>query len=320
MNRIDIEAVDLNLFKVFEALYQERSATRAALRLGLTQSAVSAALGRLRVLLADPLFVRTGRGLAPSSRASELFPLLTEALDKCRQSLDLFAVDAGSFAGRSVVVGLSDDFEVAIGQRLVDAVDRQAPGLRLVFRQTHSRVVADMLLAREFDLAVTSGGLSVGPLSREAFGQGAYACVMDPASVDAAQSALTVADFLARRHILVSSGGIVGLVDEILAISRLERLIMSSTTHFSALPFLLKGTSAIATVPRHAARALAACCGLALRPCPIDMPGYPVELGWRADSLRNPAVARVKALAAGVLGGFDWLASGPGGLDDAAPP
>ncbi len=68
MNQIDIESTDLNLLKVFEAIYDEGGAGRAALRLGVTQSAVSAALARLRVLYADPLFVRWGCPMTSRSR------------------------------------------------------------------------------------------------------------------------------------------------------------------------------------------------------------------------------------------------------------
>lgn len=75
MKAVDIESFDLNLLRVFEALYQEGSATRAAVRLNLGQSAVSAALGRLRAMYGDPLFTRTGRGLTATQRAHELSPL-----------------------------------------------------------------------------------------------------------------------------------------------------------------------------------------------------------------------------------------------------
>ena len=117
MNNIDIDAVDLNLFKVFEALFEEGGASRAAIRLNLTQSAVSAALGRLREVFSDTLFVRTGRGLAPTSRAKELKPLVSEALGKCRQTVAIAWPEATSFHGRSVSVGLSDDFEIAVGRK-----------------------------------------------------------------------------------------------------------------------------------------------------------------------------------------------------------
>lgn len=172
MNQIDIESTDLNLLKVFEAIYDEGGAGRAALRLGVTQSAVSAALARLRVLYADPLFVRTGRGLSPSLRARELRPIIGEALDKCRQSLSLARPGAAGFGGRSVTLGLSDDFEIALGREAIAAMAVAAPGLRLIFRQTHSRVAADMLMAREVDLVIASGGLTAPALQRVTVGQG----------------------------------------------------------------------------------------------------------------------------------------------------
>jgi len=111
---------------------------------------------------------------------------------------------------------------------------------------------------------------------------------------------------VARKHILVSSGGFVGLVDETLSAMKLKRQVLTSTTHFSALPFLLKGTSAIATLPRHAARAIAKGHQLKMMPCPIQMPRYPVELGWRADCLRDPVVLKVKSITTDILRNYAW--------------
>ncbi|MCX5542536.1 LysR family transcriptional regulator, partial [Paraburkholderia sp. CNPSo 3076] len=235
MNQFDIARVDLNLLKIFEALFEEGGASRAAIRLDMTQSAVSAALRRLRALYADTLFVRTGRGLAPTSRAQELKPVISEALDRCRHSLAIASPDATTFHGRAVSIGLSDDFEVAIGRRIIETLETSAPGLRIIFRQTHSQIVADVLANQDMDLAVAAG----------------------------------------------ASGGVVGIVDEGLAARGLKRNVVASTTHFAALPFLLKGTRSVATIPRHAAEAIARVAGLKLLACPIDLPRYPVELGWR---------------------------------------
>ena len=108
MNQMNITDVDLNLLKVFEALHEESSASRAALRLGVTQSAVSAALRRLREVYGDPLFVRTGRGLAPTLKANQLKPVVSDALNKCRQSLamvDPTAARASYADGRVIVLG-----------------------------------------------------------------------------------------------------------------------------------------------------------------------------------------------------------------------
>lgn len=169
---MNIANVDLNLLKVFEALHEESSASRAALRLGVTQSAVSAALRRLREVYGDQLFVRTGRGLAPTLKANQLKPVVSEALNKCRQSLAMVDPTANHYEGRSVTVGLSDDFEIAYGRRLIEEIARSAPKLRLIFRQTHSLIVARALMERSIDLAITAGGFAERLLSRQVLGEG----------------------------------------------------------------------------------------------------------------------------------------------------
>ncbi len=310
MNQIDIESADLNLLKVFEAIYDEGGAGRAALRLGVTQSAVSAALGRLRALYGDPLFTRTGRGLSPSLRARELRPVIGEALDKCRQSLSLARPGAAGFAGRSVTLGLSDDFEIALGRDAIRALAQSAPGLRIIFRQTHSRLAADMLMAREADLVIASGGLAAHALQRVTVGQGGYACLLDPASLAPGQTGLSLEEFIRRQHILVSSGGFIGVVDEVLHGLGLARRVQASTTHFSALAFLLPGSDALSTLPAHAARGLAAASGLRMLPCPVAMPGYAIEMGWRADALRDEAVAAARRGLLGLLNGYEWERGG----------
>jgi LysR family transcriptional regulator, mexEF-oprN operon transcriptional activator len=181
MNKFDISAVDLNLLKTFEALFEEGGATRAAIRLEMTQSAVSAALRRLREVYSDTLFVRTGRGLTPTSRARELKPVISDALDKCRESLVVASPDATSFHGRAVSIGLSNDFELAVGRKIIDSLERGAPGLRIIFRQTHSQIVCDALANEDMDLAVAVGGFTARGLSHKVLGEGGYACLIDGA-------------------------------------------------------------------------------------------------------------------------------------------
>ncbi|VVN92824.1 Nodulation protein D 2 [Pseudomonas fluorescens] len=294
MNQMNIAHVDLNLLKAFEALHDESSASRAALRLGVTQSAMSAALRRLRDLYGDQLFVRTGRGLAPTLRANQLKPVVSEALNKCRQSLAMVDPAASHYEGRSVAVGLSDDFEIAYGRRLIEEVARRAPKLRLIFRQTHSQIVAHALMERSIDLAITAGGFAERMLSRQVLGEGDYLCLVDPHSLADGQHEISLDEFVIREHLLVSSGGFIGITDEGLAGLGLSRQVCASTTHFAALPYLLKGSQAVATIPAHAARSIAALTGLMLLPCPLELPRYPIELGWRTSAQLDPVVLKVR--------------------------
>src|SRR5579883_3321284 len=80
MNEVHLNAIDLNLLRVFDALLEEQSVTRAGARLGLSQSAISHALNRLRYVLRDELFVRGPDGMRPTERAAEMAPRLHHAL------------------------------------------------------------------------------------------------------------------------------------------------------------------------------------------------------------------------------------------------
>ena len=299
---MNIAQVDLNLLKTFEALHDESSASRAALRLGVTQSAISAGLRRLRELYGDQLFIRTGRGLAPTLRANQLKPVISEALDRCRQSLAMISPDNLHYGGRSVVLGLSDDFEIAYGRRLMDAIAQRLPKLRVIFRQTHSQIVAGALLDRDLDLAITAGGFAERRLSRQVLGEGDDRCVVDPHGLAPDQQNIDLEEFVAREHVLVSSGGFIGITDEGLAAQGLSRQVCASTSHFAALPYLLKGSAAVATIPGHAAQAIAQMTGLSVLPCPLVLPRYPVELGWRTQAQLDPMLLKVReAIVAGFI-------------------
>lgn len=304
MNEINISSLDLNLLKTFEALYEEGSASRAGLRLGITQSAVSATLKRLRQWYGDPLFVRTGRGLMPTPRAHELQPLVSDALNKCRETLMLLQPNPQAYVGRTVTLGLSDDFELALGQMLIARLHQRAPGLRLVFRQAHSQIAADLLLRHELDLALTAGGFSYRSLSKMQVASGGYACL-----VSRDVTTLSLERFIHTPHLLISHGGHIGLVDEQLAELGFSRRIAASTTHFAAIPWLLQDDTLLATLPAHAAQAIAARTPhLRCLPCPLSMPDYAIELGFRPTIIRNGAVRLVRETLSQLASEFRWFA------------
>ncbi|MDR8955654.1 Nodulation protein D 2 [Burkholderia multivorans] len=118
--------------------------------------------------------------------------------------------------------------------------------------------------------------------------------MIDPAGRARTPRTLTLGDYLRRDHLLVSSGGVIGIVDEALAALGRTRRVAASTTHFAALPYLLAGADAVATIPAHAARAIAQATSLRCVGCPLELPRYPVEIGWRTSTQRDPAIVRVR--------------------------
>ena len=122
--------VDLNLLRVFDTLYELRSVTRAATRLGLTQSAVSHALRRLRDALDDPLFVRAPGGLHPTARAAEIAPGVREGLAQLRGALSPTEFDPAT-ASRTFTLAAGSYFCVLLVPELIARVRTVAPDVVL---------------------------------------------------------------------------------------------------------------------------------------------------------------------------------------------
>ncbi|RKJ98476.1 LysR family transcriptional regulator [Alicycliphilus denitrificans] len=291
MSSAEIDSVDLNLLRVFEALIEEGAASRAAIRLGVTQPAVSAALGRLRLLYSDPLFERTGRGLRPTTRANELAPLIEEALYRCRQALTS-STPGSEIKGRTIGIGLSDDSEIALGSNFLSMLDKHLPGVRTIFRQTHSGLAQDMLMRHHIDIAIAAGGLASPLVARHRLGKGNYLCLAGKNT----PIPKTVEEYARCPHLLVSSSGFVGIVDEGLSTAGYRRTIKASTSHFAAVPFLLADSDLITTVPAHAARAIERISTLKTFECPVALPSYELELGMRVGSRHDKVLQLVRSL------------------------
>lgn len=287
MNNFSIEAVNLNLLRVLEAVYEEGSASRAAIRLNATQSAISASIRQLRELYRDPLFTRTGRGLKPTLFCRQIYPLASESLNSARKTFSLQAGRAGLFEGRTVTIGMSDDFEIALGPQLVEISKKVLPGGRLRFQQTNTQLVTDMLISRAIDISITAGGIANDILSHESVGTGTYGCLIDPAVF---KDEFTLENYVAHEHILVGYGGFVGVVDEVLGARGYHRVIRVSTSHFASVPHFLLGTDSIITMPRHAAISLSKVSALEFHECPIAYPVYPVEIAFRQNAGNDPVI------------------------------
>ena len=128
---MDIRAVDLNLLKAFNALIRERAVTRAAARIGLSQPAMSGALGRLRRLFADELFVRNPSGMEPTARAREIAPLVATAIEHIEAALNLRTGFDPALSGAIFTAGMAEYAEVALVERLAGAFAARAPQARL---------------------------------------------------------------------------------------------------------------------------------------------------------------------------------------------
>ncbi len=141
---VKLAAVDLNLLVVFDAVMEEGSVTRAGHRLGLSQSAMSHALARLRHLLKDDLFVRSPSGMVPTPRAEQLAAPVRVALDGLRQSLEPTEFDP-STATRTFRVAVDNYAAIVLVAPLATRVIKIAPRVTLEFRPSGTLNISDLL-------------------------------------------------------------------------------------------------------------------------------------------------------------------------------
>jgi DNA-binding transcriptional LysR family regulator len=290
-NRKDVIGLDLNLLLVFEALINEHSVTKAAMHLGVSQSAVSASLKRLRVTYRDNLFIRGQRGIKPTPQAILLQPIIEDALALIRSTIEQNETQTSKT--QLVTIGVSDDFEIAYGSQIIRALIIALPSVRVVFRQTNSLLCGDALHERNIDFALTSHIEKDTRIHSQFLGNSGYSCLYDP-NHRRGISPITLDEYTTQDHILVSYSGLTGVTDSVLLEQGLRRNVRSSTSHFSALPFLLLGTDAIATIPSHAADAIANCTSLQVSTAPLAFPRYGINISWRFDTMRRKDMKMIR--------------------------
>jgi DNA-binding transcriptional LysR family regulator len=295
INIVDISRLDLNLAVTFLALWRERSVSKAAARLSLSQSAVSSALARLRAAADDPLFVRSRGGMEPTPRAIAMAEAIEQGIGLIHDALRAPRHFDPATSDRRFILGMSDDFEIAIGPRISRALLDRAPGVSVVFRQTNRHIVEGMLDAGEIEVAVTAGLPGRTRLDVEEIGRSGYACLLDAKNCGVPLP-LSLEDYLGLPHILVSFSGREGIVDTALRGIGRRRQVHTALTHFSALPAYLAQMRAVVTLPSHAAQALAKGGALDLSPVPVALGEYPVTSSCRRDLATDPAIRWLRDL------------------------
>jgi DNA-binding transcriptional LysR family regulator len=165
MPDIHFQALDLNLLRLFDALAEERSVTRAGARLGLTQSAVSHALNRLRHALQDELFVRGPDGMRPTARAQEMAPKLRQGLDQLQLALAPAAF-APAETQRRFLIAAGAYICTVLMPGVVERLRQEAPGAELRLTRT-GPTLGDDLLSGRIDLVVGGFGRAGGLFARE---------------------------------------------------------------------------------------------------------------------------------------------------------
>ncbi|MFM2055650.1 MAG: hypothetical protein RLY71_35 [Pseudomonadota bacterium] len=286
---MELSDIDLNQLVLFQQLMVERRVSKVADNLGLTQSAVSNTLAKLRKQFGDDLFVRTAAGMMPTPFAEQLAEPIGYALGMIHSGLNQHSRFDPASVKRSVTIGLTDIGEIVFLPELVDRLRQVAPGVSLSTVRTTATNLRDDMEAGKVDLAIGPlPQLKAGFFQRRLFQQ-RYVCLFRKGhALD--RKRLTLADFKAAEHlIIVSAGTGHGKVDDLIRRAGVERNVRLTIPHFVSVGHLLRRTDMVATVTERLAESLAEPFDLTFRPHPVDLPEIAINVFWHAKVHRSPA-------------------------------
>jgi len=306
MKRMPEPLLDIDLLRLFEALMAERNVTRAAQRLGLTQSAASNALRRLRARLGDELFLRTPQGMVPTALARDLQAPVAAALAAVRAAGAMSRPFLPAEATTSFVIGMSDYAEFLLVPPVGALLRERAPGTSLIVRHADREVALGLLDRDEVQLALGSLPEPPAHMTRTVLLRDALVVLLRPDHPLADR--LDLETFLAAPHLLVSAvASRQGAVDRALAgLGRQRRLAVVVSHYLVAAPALCQ-SDLVCTMARRAAEPLARAFGLVIRPLPP-----PITVARQATSMifhnryaRQPAHRWLRRLIAESAKGLD---------------
>lgn len=289
IQEMNIAALNMNLLPILDALLAERSVSRAAARLGLSQPAVSNALAQLREVLKDPLLVRQAGGMAPTERALALAGPLRAGLLALEQGLESPAAFDPAVAVRDFTIMTNDFVAFAMLPRLLARLQVEAPGVHLQVRAWQAHEVPSDLTHGSADLVLGfKRGLPPGhhaaPLFEDRF------VFVARKGHPRVRGKISLATYTKLAHVLVShEPNARGVVDDVLATRGLTRNVALRLSHFLLVPPVIAATDYVAALSELVARAAAPSLSLQLLKMPVETPRAMVHMLWHERTAGSPA-------------------------------
>lgn len=281
---MNLRTFDLNLLLIFDAIYTERSISKAAERLSLSQPAVSNSLARLRDRLDDPLFQRTAEGMVPTARARALAEPVRQALDLIGSGLQSKHAFDYRQSKRTFVIAVEDYGEAVILPRFVDWVAQVAPEVRIKIRPEPANQLREELKSGRVDLAIDYFVLRHTEYVSERVMTDSLLSLTRPDHPGVGDK-LTLETYLQLRHVaLLPRNSAQPMIDLVLARRRLERHIAVEVPHFQSMPIMVQTTSMICTLPKRMATLYADQFRLKAHIPPVDTPDFPIYLVWHKSA------------------------------------
>lgn len=286
ITKMNLSTLDLNLFVVLHAVLEERSATRAAKRLGVTQSAVSNALARLRAAIGDPLVVRSGRGLVATPRAEELAPVIADAITRLEKVLSRGAAFLPAASARTFTLAAADNHQAREVPLIAAAFTRDLPLAKLRIVSPDFLQATDGLATGEVDVAFIPGHL----LTPDQLGEPIFeerAALVVRRDHPRLRGRLTPALFNALPHIdvelvLGKTGTGHRLAEQHWKSAGLERNVAITVPSFITAAMIAAQTDCIAGLPGRLAEVLCKILPLKIARPTFPLPSMQMAITWHA--------------------------------------
>jgi DNA-binding transcriptional LysR family regulator len=286
--KTDVKDIDLNLFTVFDVVMTERHVTRAAERMGTTQSAVSNALNRLRSHFEDQLFTKASRGVTPTPKALSMWPVIHEALSELRASVHPKSFDALA-STQCFRIAMADITAAMVSADLHKLVHSSAPNVRLFFVPHDPALLTTRLMRGEIDFALSieqprSSVIVTMPLWKDSF------TLAGRKNHPLLRTRLSLRKFCDAPQIAVNEAGddeALNMIDESLTTLGVRRNIVLSVNQFSIVPRIIRNTDLLAVIPTRFAKAPGSLELFTTQDVPLAIPDVTIYLSWhrRTESL-----------------------------------
>lgn len=287
---LDIPRQNLNLLVVLDALLNERSITRAAARLHMSQPAMSAAVGKLRQWLGDPLLVRGVGGYTLTTRAQELIDPLRLILEDIERTLQKPAGFDPATAQKTFRIAANDAFELVVLPPLMQRLQQVAPQVRIIVESTEGEVPVNALTDGAVDVAWGHFEATPPGLRTEVMMEDSLACLVRKGH-PSIQGELSLMQFCTAQHLMVALKGntLPDLVQRRMAESGLTLNIALQVPHMLAAPVIVMTSDYLLTLPTRVARSYADLLGLQFLPLPFNYPPFALSLVWHERAHRDAA-------------------------------
>jgi DNA-binding transcriptional LysR family regulator len=292
-----LRTVDLNLLVMLEALVAERSVSNAARRLGLTQSAVSHALRRLRTTFKDELFIRSPNGMEPTPRAIEIADVTRTALEQIELTIDKSATFDSATAERSFNLRISEYVSSHLLQRLCPKLREQAPGIRINAAHFTGDPREDEIVGDELHIRL---GTPAGRGGREGglrMLEERFVVLMNKNN-PARPKKMTLPLYASLSHVKVAATIGTNVIDEALKVRGLHRNIVFNVPSWRDARHIVGSTDLVAAIPARWAIDKDSSRRCVTFPFPLDDVTFAIDLKWNPRFDRDPGQEWLRSLIA----------------------